>query len=137
MTGKPDPLAVATAAWEAKGLSLPEWVGALARECAASSQNRVAEQMGRSAALVSQVLRAKYPGDLTAVEEVFNGAFRDATLVCPALGVIPTNVCRDWRLKARRLVNVNAQRVQMFRACNQCPRNEKEVAHDTAHDAAD
>jgi hypothetical protein len=121
--GRADPVAVARACWKAAGRPMPEWVAALAAESAATSQNRVAERMGRSAALVSQVLRAKYPGDLQAVEEVFNGAFRAAVLECPALGTIPTNVCRDWRVKSRRLVNVNAQRVAMFRACSACPRN--------------
>ena len=127
MSAKPDPVAIAHAAWSAKGRDMPEWVGAMARAAAATSQNRVAERMGRSPALVSQVLRAKYPGDLAAVEEVFNGAFRDATVTCPALGTIPTNVCRDWQRRARRLVNVNAQRVAMFRACNQCNRYRPEA----------
>lgn len=127
MQPKADPVATARAAWAAIGQDCPEWVIALAAACAATSQNKVAERMGRSAALVSQVIRAKYPGDLTAVEEVFNGAFRDATVACPARGLIPTNTCHDWQRRARRLVNVNAERVQMFRACNQCHRYRPEA----------
>ena len=127
MQAKPDPVATARLAWSDTGQEPPEWVIALAEACARTSQSRVAQQMGRSAGLVSQVLRAKYPGDLKAVEEVFNGAFRDAVAECPALGTIPTNTCRDWQMRARRLVNVNAQRVAMFRACNQCKRYRPEA----------
>ena len=127
MQQKADPVATARAAWEAGGQACPDWVIALAEACAATSQADVARRMNRSSSLVSTVLRAKYPGDLAAVEAVFNGAFRDATLICPALGTIPTNTCHDWQRNARRLVNVNAQRVAMFRACNQCPRYRREA----------
>jgi len=116
------PLAVAEEAW---GESLPDWVRAMAAECDATSQNKVATRMNRSASLVSSVIRNKYPGDMEAVEEVFRGAFMKKTLDCPALGTLPANECRDWRVKARTFVNVNSQRVMMFRACNRCPRNGK------------
>ncbi|MDQ7775188.1 MAG: hypothetical protein Q4615_04365 [Paracoccus aminovorans] len=107
---------------EAWGEDLPDWVAALARECAATSQNKVAARLGRSAALVSQVLRRKYAADLAGVEQVFRGVFEHLTVECPSLGTIPANVCRDWQLKAARFVNVNSERVRMYRACNSCPR---------------
>jgi transcriptional regulator with XRE-family HTH domain len=110
------------------GAEMPRWIEDLARECEASSQNKVAQRLGRSAALISQVLRAKYPGDLAAVEELFNGAFNAATVDCPALGQLPANECRHWREKARRFVNVNSLRVRMYRACSSCPRNRREGA---------
>ena len=118
------PIEVAAEAW---GEAIPIWVEDLARECASSSQAVVARRMGRSDALISTVLRAKYRGDLEAVEEVFKGAYQGAEVDCPALGALPANDCRDWRAKSRRFVNVNALRVRMFRACKGCPRNMKEV----------
>ena len=117
------PVERARAAW---GESVPDWVLELARQCEATSQNKVAARLNRSASLVSHVLRNDYPGDLAAVEEVVRGVFMDRTLDCPALGTIPTNICADWRLKARSFVNVNSERVRMFRACNACPRLKKE-----------
>lgn len=108
------------------GADLPDWIADLARECEASSQNKVAARLGRSASLISQVLRAKYPGDLGAVEELFNGVFNAATVECPALGKIPANECRHWREKSRNFVNINSLRVRMYRACSNCPRNRKE-----------
>ncbi len=116
------PVETAHKAW---GDDLPDWVERLALECAATSQNRVAKAMNRSAAMISQVLRRKYPGDLSAVEELVQGVFMSAVIECPALGRIPANDCQDWRMKARRFVNVNAMRVRMYRACARCPRNQK------------
>ncbi|WP_413874136.1 hypothetical protein [Albidovulum sp.] len=121
------PVEKARAAW---GPAIPEWVEALAVECGATSQNRVAAAIGRSASLVSLVLANRYAGDLAAVEELFNGVFRAARVECPALGTIPANECRRWREKSRRFVNVNALRVRMYRACAHCPRNAREAADD-------
>lgn len=119
MTG---PVETARAAW---GADLPEWVERLAFECAATSQNKVAVQLKRSAAMISQVLRRKYPGDLCAVEQLIKGVFMAEIIDCPALGNIPANECQDWRRKSQKFVNVNALRVRMFRACISCSRNLK------------
>lgn len=115
----------ARAAW---GDDIPEWVEALAVECSMSSQNKVSARIGRSGSLISMVLANRYKGDLEAVEELFNGAFRNVRVDCPALGTIPANECRKWREKGRQFVNVNALRIRMYRACAGCPRNRREVA---------
>lgn len=114
------PVEIAEAAWEG---AMPDWVRGLAEECAAASQNKVAKRLGVSAALVSQVLRAKYPGDLARIEDLFNGVFRAGTVDCPALGRLPTHECRGWQAKSRRFESSNSLRVRMYRACNRCPRN--------------
>lgn len=119
-----DPMTTVRAAW---GAEVPDWVVCLANECAASSQRRVAARLERSGALVNQVLKNKYEGDLSAVEDRVRGVFMNATVDCPALGAIPANVCQDWRAKARRFGNANMLRVRMFRACTHCPRNAREV----------
>lgn len=116
MTG---PVAKARAAW---GAAIPDWIEGLARECATTSQNKVAARMHRSASLVSAVLANKYLGSLEAVEEVYRGVFENAVVECPALGTIPANSCRDWQLMAVKFVNVNSERVRMYRACHSCPR---------------
>ena len=64
------PVDIARDAW---GDDLPDWVLALAQACALTSQNRVAEDLGRSASLVSTVLRKKYPGNMEAIEERVRG----------------------------------------------------------------
>lgn len=115
-------LETARASW---GNAIPDWVILLAEQCDASSQNKVAVQLSRSASLVSAVLRAKYTGDMLAVEEVVRGVFDRATVDCPSLGTIPSNVCRDWQLKGRSYSNETSVRVRMYRACARCPRTKK------------
>lgn len=119
------PLDRARAAW---GDPLPDWIAVLARECAATSQNRTAERLGYSAAVVSQVLARKYRGDMARVEDMVRGVWMAALVECPVLGPIPTHSCRQHRDNARHFAGHNAQRVRMFRACNRCPRHRQEDA---------
>jgi hypothetical protein len=113
------PVEIARQSW---GADMPNWIVRLSEECAKSSQNKVAAQMGRSAALISQVLRNKYPGDLHAVEELFRGNFMAETVLCPALGALPMHECHGWMSKARNFNPANSLRVRMYRACKRCPR---------------
>ena len=112
------PVDIARAAW---GGDVPDWVLALAEACAATSQNRVAQRLERSASLVSTVLRNKYAGDLDAVEERVRGVFMQATVACPVLGDLATDECQRWRSRAHKLEGHNTRRVQMYRACRRCP----------------
>jgi hypothetical protein len=118
------PREIAAANW---GEPLPDWIEALVSACERSSQAKIAKRLGRSPALVSQVLRRKYTGDMKDVETRVRGAFMDAKVQCPALGLMPANECADWRTKSRRYVSANARRVMMFRACNDCPLNREET----------
>lgn len=113
------PVEAAEAAW---GEELPDWVVALARACAETSQAAVARRIGRSGSLVSQVLRKLYPGDLVAVEELVRGALLAETVPCPALGPLAKDQCAGWRRAARDFAGHNMLRVQMYRACRRCPR---------------
>ncbi|NTT88535.1 hypothetical protein [Tabrizicola fusiformis] len=114
----------ARAAW---GPQVPDWVERLAEECMATSQNKVAARLNRSASLVSTVLGKTYAGSYEAVEEVVRGVYMRATVRCPAQGEIGANTCRDWMLKAARFSNINSERVRMYRACRACPRYRKEA----------
>ncbi len=114
------PLETARAAW---GSALPDWVERLAIECGRASQNKVAAALDRSATMISQVLANKYPADLAALEERVRGVYMDQTILCPALGDVPTQVCQDWRKKAEVFLASSPMRVLMHRACNSCPRH--------------
>lgn len=113
------------------GEGLPDWVAALARACDETSQNKVAARLERSASLVSNILRNRYPADTGAVEDIVRGTFMSGRVSCPVLGEIGTHVCRRWRGRGRRFENVNAQYVTMYRACNRCPRFLGEDGHET------
>lgn len=117
------PLDIARASW---GDQMPGWVERLAVECAASSQNRVAARLNRSASLVSAVLRNKYRGDMAAVEEAVRGTLERTAVACPARGTISWTLCRDWQRQSQVWSNVNSERQRMYRACNACPRNRKD-----------
>lgn len=110
-------------AWQG---SPPAWIEELARVCAESSQARVAKEIGRSGALVSQVLRARYPGDLDAVEDLVRGRYMNGTVDCPVQGQLATHLCRRWRDRSKNFSGHNAEWVRMHRACIRCPRNRKE-----------
>jgi hypothetical protein len=125
MTGQFEEIALAH--W---GAPLPDWVAALARACDGSSQAKVAAKLGRSGALVSGVLRRKYPGDMGAVEELVRGHLLSETVNCPALGVLPLHECRAWRAKADAFQNTNSLRVRMYRACRFCNRYKGSTQHE-------
>lgn len=120
MTG---PLDTARLHW---GDDLPDWVELLAVECGRSSAARVAEKLDRSPAVISQVLRRKYPAETTRLEERVRGVFLDARVPCPVEGTMPLQQCQDWREKSRLFQRGNPLRTRMFRACNACPRNQKD-----------
>lgn len=101
---------------------LPDWIAALAAACDQSTQAQVARDLGRSGALVNQVLRKSYKGDMARVEEVVRGALMNSQVTCPALGPLPQNECVDWRLKAKGFQSGNPMRTRMYRACHRCPR---------------
>jgi hypothetical protein len=121
------PLDIAREAW---GRDLPTWVETLAIECGKASQTKVAAKLDRSTAMISQVLRRKYPGDLVALEQRVRGVFEDAVIQCPALGTMPVHVCQDWQGKAAQFQTGNPLRVRMYRACHRCPRIRKEAKDD-------
>lgn len=105
----------------------PDWVLRLAEEADRTSQNRAAQTIGYTAAVVHGVLRNSYGGSTALVEERVRGALMNATVPCPALGHIGTHICRNWRDRAKRFSSHNALSVQMYRACQRCPRFRKEV----------
>ncbi|MEL6639738.1 MAG: hypothetical protein AAFN63_11385 [Pseudomonadota bacterium] len=118
------PVAAAKAAW---GADMPEWVLRLAESCEASSQSKVAGQLGYTPGVVSQVVRNCYAGAIENVRQRVEGCLMGATLDCPALGNLPLHQCASWRAKSRKFSGANHERVMMFRACNRCPNNAKET----------
>ena len=107
----------AVAAWEDQ---TPDCVMALAIACDKSTQNRVAGRIGYSAAVVSNVLKAKYSGDLKAVEGAVKGALMNETVVCPVVGDLSRQACGEHQ--RRPWAPHNPQRIQFFKACRGgCP----------------
>lgn len=101
------------------GDNAPIWIVDLAKACDQTSQAAVALKLGRSASLVNQLLKAKYPGDLKGVEDRFNAAFDPEKHHCPILGQITGADC--LKNQSKRYDPSNHISVRLFRACSNCP----------------
>lgn len=119
------PVEIARGAWPAP---LPDWVEVLAIQCQEMTQKQVADRIGYSAGMVSQLLRNRYRGNLAAIEDAVRGAWMGSTVTCPVMGTIPTDTCQDWQRKAKTFAPTSNHRVRMFRACNRCARCKGEVS---------
>lgn len=100
-------------------------LAALQQLCAQPGQNqsKVAARLGVSDAAVSSALRGKYIGNVDRLAERIRGELLNATVACPVLGEITSRICQDEREKPFH--SANPTRVQLWRACKQCPCNPK------------
>lgn len=119
-----------TAAEEAWGSPLPDWIRSLALACERSSQSKVSAQLDRSPAVVSTVLRKVYKGSYDRIEERVRGILMDGRVDCPGMGQLPSHECQDWREKARVFAPGNPTRTRMFRACRRCPVFQRETGNE-------
>lgn len=118
---KPTPnLQRAAAAW---GPNVPDWITALALECDATSQGKVAARLEISAAVVNQVLGNTYKGRVERVETRVRGEYMKATVTCPVLGEISTRDCIANQTK--KFKPTNPLRVALRKTCPTCPNREE------------
>lgn len=101
------------------GEDAPHWIIKLAEECDKSSQSKVAQKIGRSAALVNQVLKKTYKADLNAIQGRVETVF-GCQIACPVLGLIDGDRCLSEQEKPFR--PYNHVMVSLYRACRKCPR---------------
>jgi len=82
------------------------------------SQSKVAEDLGISPAVVNNLLRDRYPGDVAGMSERIRGQYMSETVQCPVLGTLGRRHCLDYQ--ARPLAFTNSQRSALYRACKTC-----------------
>ncbi len=114
------PVSVANmrAAW---GEDAPEWLAVLAEQCDRTSQKAAARKIGYSPSLVSSVLKGRYTGDLTAVEQAVRAALMAETVRCPAFGeAIKLADCLEHQKHAQSGNRGSAFRAAMARHCPGC-----------------
>lgn len=100
-----------------------EWLEVLRAEVACRSQSAVAEQLGVSKTMISQVLSGKYPSDPVDLRSKVEGRFMKRTVQCPILGEITVDKCRFHQ--GRPFASTNPQRVLLYRACRSgCPNSQ-------------
>lgn len=96
-----------------------DWLTVLREQCARSSQAKVAKQLGYSPAVVNQVLKGTYTGDVNRVQRAVEGALMGLTVECPVIGEIPRNRCLEYQ--RQKFAATNPLRVALSRACPTCP----------------
>ena len=123
------PLFVEVAAGHWQGA--PEWVMQLAAEADRTTLTAAAARIGYSVGLVSQVIRAKYPGDLEKVEIAVRGALMGETVGCPVLGEIGRDRCLHEQGMPRAATS--AIRARLYHACRSgCPHSRIKGGDDVA-----
>lgn len=103
-----------------------DWIDALKAECDRTSQSAAGTKIGYSSAVVNQVLKGAYKGDLSRVEEAVRGALMGAMVDCPEIGEIPRNRCIEHQRRSGSFAATNPMRVRLAKACPSCKHN-KEV----------
>lgn len=96
-----------------------DWLTVLREACAASSQAAVARRLDYSAAVVNQVLKGTYTGDLRSVRKAVEGALMGLTVNCPVIGELPRHRCLEYQ--RRGFAATNPLRVALAQACPTCP----------------
>lgn len=101
-------------------MSEKNWVDVLRAECEKTSQSAVSKKLDYSPAVINQVLKGTYKGNLSTVELVVKGCFMAEIVDCPVVGEIATNICLNYQKKP--FAAINPLRVQLYKACrNSCP----------------
>ena len=97
-----------------------DWVAVLRKQCENRSQIAVAKELGYSPAVVNQVLKGSYKGNLTTVEMTVKGRFMNNVVECPVVGEIATHICLNHQKQP--FASINPLRVQLYKACRAgCP----------------
>lgn len=114
----PTNLQRAHAAW---GPELPPYIRLLASACDASSQRRVADQLGKSSPYISRILSRSYAGSYDEAETLVRAAFGNEDVVCPLWGPIPLASC--VRNRRRKAAPQNQAHLLHGATCPTCPNN--------------
>lgn len=96
-----------------------EWIAVLRAECKRTTQTAAGKRIGYSAAVVNQVLKGTYKGDVTRVQQAVEGALMGRTVECPVIGELPRERCVEFQ--RRGFAATNPLRVQFFKTCPTCP----------------
>lgn len=100
---------------------VPDFIIRLATFCDENTQTAAAKKIDYSSAVVSQLLRNKYGGNMEKVETKVTNIFRNKFAECPLLGRIPIDICLAHARKP--YTPLNPILIAQFKACRQCPNN--------------
>lgn len=97
-----------------------DWLSVLRTQCEKTSQSAVSKELNYSPAVINQVLKGTYKGNLSTVELAVKGCFMNGVVDCPVVGEIATHYCLAYQKQP--FAAINPLRVQLYKACrNGCP----------------
>lgn len=96
------------------------WVAELRRFAAKHSQPIAGKKIGYSPAVVNQVLKGTYEGNLSRVQEAVEGALMGSLVECPVIGGIPRNACIAHQRRAGSPQATNPMRIALAQTCPSC-----------------
>ncbi|WP_299001694.1 helix-turn-helix transcriptional regulator [uncultured Shewanella sp.] len=101
------------------------WTTILSQQAKARGQVAVANELGVSKTVVSQLINGKYPGDLNRMQALVEGAYMAKTVSCPIMGDIPLHQCDKYQ---RNTLTSHPTRLKLYRACRGgCPHSSQPV----------
>ncbi|PMI33543.1 hypothetical protein BCT30_05065 [Enterovibrio norvegicus] len=101
------------------------WLDELRKQVADTSLNSVANAMGVSKAMISQVLNGKYQGNMQRVQSLVESVYMGHTVVCPVLAEIPKHKCLAHQ--NAKHVGSTPNAIRLWKACRSgCPNSQLE-----------
>lgn len=106
------------------GENLPDWIEVLANEADKSSQNKIAQKIGKSSAAISQILKNAYPGTIENIEAAVRANLMNGSHDCPVFGTILIRECTNNQ-RRQFPSSGNPVTIRIFKACRNCQYNKK------------
>ncbi|TVP15367.1 hypothetical protein AYI87_06790 [Shewanella sp. KCT] len=98
---------------------MSKWQQILAEKAKEQGQKRVANTLGVSKTVISQLINQCYPGDMQRMQKLVEGAYMHSTVICPIMGEIPLHQCDKHQ---NNTVTSNPIKLRIYRACRGgCP----------------
>lgn len=101
---------------------MSQWLEVLRQKSLETSQAKVGAELRKyqrdgfpSGAVISQVLKGKYPGRTDRLQRLVEGRFMSGTVECPVVGKIPSDQCVQYQ--GQPFANTNPTRIALYRAC--------------------
>jgi len=96
------------------------WLNILKVACENASQAAVSQRLGVSTAMISQVLKGVYKGNMERIKRLVEGELMKMSVDCPVIGgEIPRQRCMEHQQAPFR--PTSPMRVALHRGCKICP----------------
>ncbi len=102
---------------------MSNWKQVLIEQAQQHGQLAVAKELGVSKTAISQLINDKYPGDLTRMQKLVEGAYMNQVVQCPIMGELSLHECDKHQ---RNTSTSNPLRLKLYKACRSgCPNSQQ------------